>query len=310
MNVKSDSVLHEAAILIQQGKMESAVRTLEDVYIHDYENRTLNFALRGCKFWSQSFQETDPGDFFQQGEILISRWKQFKQIIKREQNPNEEIIYSFKKAVYSLALQNYLQAKDNGDSKLKAELLRKRGLCYKKLGTYEQALNLLTQARALMPENASYLAEMADCYDLCGENKNAKVLFREAFYKNPSEIDLTFIDSPMIKTMIQEVESRGFSGNELLEWIPVFAYLRGVFNIRRTLSSLEYGHLRQEIAALEHETNVAQQNIRTLKPRLLNHYFWLLDWNLMQKASGREINEVLLKIKILDDGIFSLLKKS
>ena len=55
------------------------------------------------------------------------------------------------------------------------------------------------------------LAELADCYSLCGEDKFGKVLYREAFFADPDSIDLDFLDSELIKCLIEKTKSKGYS---------------------------------------------------------------------------------------------------
>ena len=58
------------------------------------------------------------------------------------------------------------------------------------------------------PEKASILAEMADCYALCGEEKTSKVLFREAFFINPETIDLDFLESELIECLVKKTKEK------------------------------------------------------------------------------------------------------
>ena len=88
-----------------------------------------------------------------------------------------------------MALDNYRSLFHETNKAQKAEILRKTGLCHKKLGDYETALKFLNDANVQMPESAPVLAEMADCYALCGEERIAKVLFREAFYVDAQKIE-------------------------------------------------------------------------------------------------------------------------
>ena len=104
--------------------------------------------------------------------------------------------------------------------------------------------------------------------------------------------------------LIDKVSAKGYTGRELLEWIPVYGTLYGVFNIRRTLKSQEVGRLKQDIYAKENE-NKDPVNSALLKPRLLNMYFWLIDYYDLSQELQR-IKEVLLKIKLLAPDIYNL----
>ena len=148
---------------------------------------------------------------------------------------------------------------------------------------------------------------MADCYDLCGETNIAKVLFREAFFVGAKDIDLAFLDSPLISLVVQETASHGHVGRLLQEWIPVYGVIMGVFNKTRELRSQEVGHLLQDIYAEENALKDAANDRMLITPRLMNLYLRLMDFYMATKASSQKLTEVRLKIKILDPEIYNAL---
>lgn len=311
MVVQSDSTLSSAYALVADGKLREAQAALEEALTNDLDNHDLVFAASCCSFWRDTMERLDGMEPFEQGESLINHWKRFKVRISREEKPSERTVYAFIKKVFSTALEQYGKLLDktntgNADSLLHAEVCRKIGFCYKQLGDFEQALKFLTEANASVPGRAEILAEMADCYELCGEDKSAKVIFREAFFLDPEKVDLTFLESPLINKLVAMVSLQGYMGAELLEWIPVYGTLYSVFNVRRQLKSQEVGRLKQDIYAKENELKDPNNNSSLIKPRLLNMYFWLIDYYDLAQESSAKIHEVLLKIKILDKNIYTL----
>jgi len=86
----------------------------------------------------------------------------------------------------------------------------------------------------------------------------------------------------------------------------VYGVLYGVFNVKRELRALEFGKLKQAIFALENELKDASAETRSvLVPRLINHYFWLIDHYVNVNDDKTRINEVLLKIKLLDTDVYN-----
>lgn len=183
-------------------------------------------------------------------------------------------------------------------------MYKRTGICYKKLGDFENARMCLIEANNAHEGLSSVLAEMADCYSLCGDDRLGKVLFREAFFRNPEFIDIDFLDSQLIKYLIQKVQEKGFNGKTLLYWIPVYGVIEGVFNIKRDLSSLEVAKLAKNIYQMENEYKEPYCNTEILVPKLLNSYFWLIDHYVLTHENVSKINEILLKIKILDSKIY------
>jgi hypothetical protein len=67
---------------------------------------------------------------------------------------------------------------------------------------------------------------------------------------------------------------------------------------------MEAGRLKQSIFSLEAEYNANPARREILKPRLLNHYFWLIDHYEISREDSSLIEETLLKIKVTDPDIY------
>ncbi len=304
MDSQSVQALAKAQALIEQGDCVQAKIVLEDALPADLDNEDLSTAISFCAFWIENLENMEKLTAIEQGELLISQWNRFIVLIKQFLNPSELTLYAFKKGIYTKALDKFLEADDENDPKMRAELCRKTGLCKKRLGDYEEALELLNKANSEFPGQAVILAERADCYDLCGETKLAKILFREAFFQDSESIELDNLDSPLIRGLIDRVQQQGYTGRPLHEWIGAYGILMGVFNIKRPLRSQEIGRLKQDIYAKESEYKDPSNDSELIVPRLLNLYLWLLDYYLLSKESINKINELLLKIKLLDPAIY------
>lgn len=309
MSIQSDKALDEALKFIESCNFTTPLAQLKKILVGELHDKRLVYAIRCCDFWSKYDDSIAGTSHFEHGEWLMSQWKQFQPILELAGQDCEKIVYSFKKGIFSRALEVYSRANDEKDPKLKAEILRKIGLCYKKLGSYEMALNFLTESNGIVGGQARILAEMADCYAFFGETKNAKMLFREAFYMDAQKIELFFLDSPLIRVLVEKVEDAGYSGAALLEWIPVYGVLLGMFNVKRPLRSQEVLRLKQEIYSREGEIKDPANNRELLKPHLINLYFWLIDYYVLAKDSVSKINEVMLKLKLLDPKIHELYVK-
>lgn len=304
MSIQSEEGLTNAYHLLEEGQPQAARKVLQETLEYNLENKEISFAVWCCAYWNEYLKALPENNDFERGESLISRWKSFVFELSRQHEVYERAVYSIQKGIFSMALSCFEKLEDESNPVHKAEIFRKKGLCYKKLGKYETALSCLTQAVNLTPSASETLAEMADCFALCGEEKHAKVLFREAFFVDAQRIDLDFLESELIRCLIQQVQKKGYSGNQLLEWIPVYGVIFGVFNIKRELRSQEFGRLRQDIYARENELKDPSNDSKILTPRLINMYFWLIDHYVRTKDDSGKINELLLKVKILDRSIW------
>ncbi len=305
MSSETEIGLQEAYNALKEGNPKSAKPILESVLHRTLDNPEVIFALKCAKYWSEAFdKQASLPSKFQAGEYLLNEWSNFNKFIKDSKKAFPQALYATKRGVFLQALDNYQCMVNEKDKALKAELLGRIGLCHKALGNYEMAIRFLQDANSLKQNSASILAELGDCYALCGEEKTAKVLFREAFYINPQDIDDTLLEAEMYKTLKDTTSKKGYSGEALLEWIPVYGVLYGVFNVKRELRALEIGKLRQSIFSLENE--LKDKNKEILVPKLINHYFWLIDHYVSTTSERSKINEILLKIKILDRDIYDM----
>ena len=97
---------------------------------------------------------------------------------------------------------------------------------------------------------------------------------------------------------------RPCEASALVEWIPVYGVIYGVFNVKRELRSLEYGKLKQSIFTLQSQlADDGDRGVET-EPRLLNRYFWLIDHYISSGDSREKVDEVLEKIRLVNSDIY------
>lgn len=287
------------------GNPFEAQKIIGSLFENDLESTELMYTNKCCIFWSDSIQRLKRiEDSYERSENVLLEWKNFQSYISREDEPYEPALIAVQQGFFSNALEEFKKLMEEKDALQKAEIYRKIGICYKKLGDFENARIFLTEANNIYPNMSSVIAELADCYSLCGEDKIGKVLFREAFFTAPENIDLDFLDSELIKCLIEKTKSKGYTGKVLQYWIPVYGVLSGVFNIKRELTSQEVARLKKDIYAMENEIKDPSCNSEILIPRMLNCYFWLMDHYDLARETQAKINEVLLRIKILDSSVY------
>ena len=293
--------------LLKSGELEQANRELTGILQQDLENIEVIYALTSINYWSDKLKKAMTASTgFEKGEYMVSQWKPYTLYIQKQGNEYEPVLYAIKQCVFTLALRFYQSLYREDGTAQDPELYRKMGLCFKELGDYEKALHLLEQAKDGDKDSPAILAELADCYALCGEVRLSKVLFREAFFQGASQIELYFLESEIVQRLVLQVRALGYTGTEMVEWIPVYGVLYSVFNVKRELRALEFGKLKQAIFALENEIKDASDESRSvLVPRLINHYFWLIDHYVNVNDEKTRINEVLLKIKLLDTDVYN-----
>ncbi|MBP3450652.1 MAG: tetratricopeptide repeat protein [Spirochaetaceae bacterium] len=305
MSSQPENEIKRVYDLLKQGDYQSAKEVLSEILVDDLENPEILFGLKCTGFWENKLtQISEITNLFPKGEQLISGWKEFLYLIDNEKSRYEQCIYSIKKGVFTQVLEIFQRLLQENTFSKKGAIVGRIGLCYKQLGDYDTALRFLGEANLENPEKASILAEMADCYALCGEEKTSKILFREAFFINPQDVDISVLESELFCRLYSEVIRTGKKDEVAAEWFPVEGVLLGVLNVKRELRALEVGKLKQNIYALETELKNEGVDSDLIIPRLINNYFRLIDHYTTVMEDRTKINEILLKIKLLNADVY------
>jgi tetratricopeptide (TPR) repeat protein len=307
-DIQLDSILEDAYTAIREDELDNAIELLEKGLSIDFENTEVVSALKYVNFWRERERVFSAiNSVFEKGEYLLNQWKVFNDFCDRIGRESERCLNSLRQYVFSKALhlfESLLDESGNSDG----ELMLRIGRCYKGKGEYDKALECLSSAARERQEDPEILAELADCYALVNEENSAKVFFREAFFIAPQKIDITNLESEMIKRLVDKVKEMGYQHPVLEEWIPVYGVLFGIFTVKRELRSIEYGKLKQSIYALERENRENSGDKDIVVPRLINRYFWLIDYYMNVKDGRQEdrkrINEILLKLKELNAAVY------
>ncbi|MCL2880521.1 MAG: tetratricopeptide repeat protein [Treponema sp.] len=285
--------------------IEGAARALEEALQADFDNGELKYALKCVHWWIEHTRKLDEiQNPFEKGVYIFSRLKQYYVFLDRFDEEYEQCQYAVRRYIFSTALIYFSDLLGDGVNQHDPELLLLIGRCYKGIGNYDEALKYLEQAVRFKREDSETLAELADVNALLAETRTAKTFFREAFFLDPQKIDLRSLESELMIRLQKKVTELGYGGKDLCEWIPVFGCLLGVFNVKRELKQVEAGRLKQSVFELEAELRGSQEEESYVKPRLLNRYFWLIDYYINIREDQALIDEILLKIKITDPDIY------
>ncbi len=299
------AILQRTRDIIKNGDFDEARTELENGLSIDFNNTEVITGLKYINFWIERKSKFhNVSGHFERGMYLFKQWEKFQEFIQKYSLKDEMTLYALKYWVFSQALYHFLEILNHSPDDY--EMLIKIGISYKNLGDYCKALEYLEYAGQKKNDDAELLSEMADCYALINEVRAAKIFFREAFFIDPSKINLYSMESLLIAKLIENIRSQGYEKTELNEWIPVYGVLYGVFNIKRELKALELGKLKQSIHALENRYEEEPENRYITIPRLLNRYFWLIDYYINVKDSRDRIEDILKKINKLNPSVYEL----
>jgi tetratricopeptide (TPR) repeat protein len=303
-NGQAPGLLKQAYETLKASDAVTACVLLERALDLDFENEEIKHALKCVHWWLEHTRRIDEiKNPFEKGSLFISLLKQYYVFLGQFDIIFDQCQYAVKYFVYSRALF-FFEGLLNSHAARDPGLLLLIGRCHKGIGSYDEALKYLEEAAHIKRDDAEILAEVADINALLSETKTAKALFKEAFFLDPSKIDVRSLESALIQKLRDEVSELGFKNEELCEWLPVYGYLWGVFSVKRELKQTEVGRLKQSIFTLEAEYKANPARRLVLKPRLLNHYFWLIEHYDICHEEQSLIDEVLLKIKVIDPDIY------
>ena len=244
----SDELLKMAYAKLKDSSLDAALSLLEQALDHDFDNDEIKHALKCVHWWIEHTRRIDDlRNPYEKGAFLISQFKQYFVFLGQLNNAYEQCQYAIRFFVYSKALYFFEGLLSNPANQHDPGLLLLVGRCFKGLGNFDEALKYLEEALRIKREDAELLAEVADVNALLSQTKTAKALFREAFFIDPQKIDLRFMESALILKLRDIVSELGYRNEELLEWIPVYGYLQGVFSVKRELKQVEAGRLKQSI---------------------------------------------------------------
>ena len=273
----------------------------------DFEHPGIQSALKCAVFWRDKFARAEALSAPEtKADYLLKEWSGFEHRFSGHlDEPFTEGLAVLKGTVFHCVAEAYLEQVAFEDESRHHELLTKTARTWKRIGSFDRALESLDRVLQVRPDDAGALAEMADCLEVVGDSQKSKLFFREAFYLNPQAVDLDQLLSFPLNGVVNHLREKGVTGVELNEWIPVYAVVGGVFNVKRDLKPLELGQLKQGINALKSELHGGGARPIGL-PRLLNRYFWLIDHFFSVKEDRSKIEDVLLNIKLLDQEIYEL----
>ena len=308
-----EGLLQKAYLSLKASDADGARLALNEALKRDFEHPEVAYALKCLSWWLERLKRLP--DFqggsehsYDCGGFILSQWKSFYSFLDRTGGEEyDSCLYAVKHFVFSRALGYFENVLGDGENQHDPLLLLQVGRCYKGVGNFEESLNYLQQAARSRREDGETLSELADLNAMLEETRAAKALFREAFFVDTQGIEIRNLESSLILRLADRVREAGYAGPELLEWMPVYGALYGVFSVRRELKLAELGKLKQSIFTLENEVRGkagTEAGTALLVPRLINRYLWLIDHYENSGADPALVEETMLKIKLADRAVY------
>jgi tetratricopeptide (TPR) repeat protein len=295
--------------LLEEGRFKEAILCFENILAENPHFPGVIDGSRAARFWlSKAGKVRRYGSAYDKARLLLKEWRDFEKFMVRNNLKHGRASASIQKHIFGDIIDSFTKAYNEG-SVPDTDILVQIGDCFKKLGNYERAIGIYEHARSFGPEDPGLLARLADCCFSIDDTSKAKVLFREAFFIDPGQVELECIESPFIHSLFQKTVDLYPDQEAGLYWLPVVAEISGAFNVKREPKKGELDRLRESIDQLEIELGSNKKKRPFILPRLINHYFWLVDTLKIIGGSRKEIERALTRINELDPEVFALYMK-
>ncbi len=291
--------------LLEEGSFSDAIALFENIIGENAGYPGVPDGIRAARFWigreNKLKKYSNP---YGKARLLLKEWRDFEKFMTKNSVKHGRSTAAIQKYIFRDIIESFTQAYNEGVAP-DTGILIQIGDCFKKLGNFERAIDMFEYARSFDKEDPSLLSKLGDCYFSIDETSKAKVLFREAFFIDPGLIELDSIESPFIHMVYAKTVQQISNPDTSIYWIPVIAEVSRAFNVKREPKKGEIEKLREEIRKLEAEYSTNKKMRDYIKPKLINHYFWLIDSLKIVGGSKKEIEESLGRINEIDSEIFS-----
>jgi tetratricopeptide (TPR) repeat protein len=290
---------------LEAGDFSEAIELFENILKENPNFPGANDGVKASKFWINKKNRLKKYlAAYDRGKQLLKEWRDFERYMKKNGVKHGRVTSAIQKFIFGDIIESFTKAYSEGivpDTGILIQI----GDLFKRLGNYEKAIDIYEYARGFNIEDSSLLAKLGDCYFSIDETSKAKVLFREAFFLDPGQIELNQIESPFIHMLYKKTLSTIQDPEVAVYWVPVIAELQSAFNVKREPKRGELEELRNKITKLEEEFQNNRKKRMYIEPKLINHYFWLIDTLKILSGSKKEIEQSLQKINQINPEIFA-----
>lgn len=300
---------NEVYQLLGEGRFDEAIEKLNALMEGNPDYPGFEASYRAAKFWKNRNKEISSLNKGKQtADFLMTEWNEFRNYSRENSvidtpafNAVMRYIFFTSSEHYKIAFKEQESTADNFD------LLLSLGTCFLILAEHKKAIETLEYARSSYKNHAKLLSMLGESYFYTEEISKSLLCFKEAFFINPSDIDLSILKSRPITDIINAVKRLKPGCMDIREWIPVLGYTEDVFYARRNLYADQVETIKGEIFSLEksYQTADREKLERTnIIPRLINKYLWMLDYFRFQNYDLENIKEIKRRLIQLDQAVF------
>jgi len=296
-------------MMIQEGNFIEAVENLDELLNINPDYPGLNEAYRTAKFWNNRIIELNAlPEGRRTADFLMAQWKEYDDYAIEKDMLSSSAYKAVMLHIFYRAAEQYRIAfmKEDNPS-VNFDLLINLGDCFLRLGEYQKTVETLEYASRSYNSNARLLSILGEAAFHLGDVTKSLWYFREAFFLEPTDIDLERIEALPVKELVTIVKEEQKEFPDIREWIPVYGFLRDIFYVRRNLQERNIETIKEEIYTLEvsyqqmNRDQIAESNT---VPRLVTRYLWLYDYYEFQNYDFDHLSQIRDRLVQIDENLF------
>ena len=301
--------INEVFQLIEKGEFSPAIEKINELMDIDADYPGLIESFRTAKFWNNRESEIrNLEEGKDTAEYLMKQWEVFNEYAESKDMTSSSAFKAAMRYIFFKASDHYKFAfQEQQDTSSNFRFLLNLGDCFLRLEEYQSAIETLEFARSSYRSNARLLAILGEAYFHKGEIPKSLASFREAFFVDPSEIDISILRATPILDLVEIIKKERSDYKDINEWIPIYGYTHDVFYVKRNLNVHLVETIENDIYKLEvnfQKMNKSQVENSNIVPRLINKYLWLLDYYTLQNYNFDTITQIRDRLIKIDRDLF------
>lgn len=302
--------LSEAYSFMETGDFESALKIFDELVTTSMDSPGVVEGYRTTRFWLNRISDAVRlREGKTRADFYLYEWQSFLEYADSYNIQNSHSFRAAERFVYYTAAEHYNIAFQNEENPTNnIDLVLNLGTCFLKISEYSMAIDTLEYARSMYTANPLLLAMLGEAYYHTKEVPKSLLLFREAFFLDPSKIDLGLVKSEPV-TRLYEISVEEKSGwGDPREWIPVYGHVTDFFYVKRHLTMQSIDMITRDVLSLEknyHTMSIDRLRESNVLPRLINKYLWLFDFYKEQSYNFDNISEIRSRLIELDKKLFT-----
>ncbi|MCL1911170.1 MAG: hypothetical protein FWG13_03085 [Leptospirales bacterium] len=304
------SRINTANQMIQDGKFREAVDSLEQLEDIDPDYPGFLASYRTARFWlNRSDEISSMPEGKKTADFLMTEWDTYEEYAGDKNMLNTSSYRAAMMNIYYTASRHYGISfmKQENTASVNFDLLLKLGACFIKLENYKKAVETLEYAVNSYNAHAGLLSMLAESFYNLGEVPKSLWYFKEAFFWDPSLINLDLITAEPIQRLVGFIREERKNCYDAREWVPVYGFTTDTLFVRKDIHERQVEFIKEQIYNLEisfQKMNREQIESSNVLPRLLTRYLWLLDYYEFQKYNFENIGQIRDRLIQIDKSLF------